>query len=133
MNRPIRLLVVDDEKRFVETLAKRLNARGVHAEGAHSGPEALQILAKSPFDVALLDVRMPGMDGIETLREIKKLQPLLQVIMLSGNASINAAVEGMRLGAFEYLLKPAGLDEVLAKVEEAFNRKLLQEQRTADQ
>ncbi len=133
MTRPIRLLIVDDEARLVETLSKRLTARGLYVEGVHSGADALALLQGKPFDVALLDVRMPGMDGLTTLREIKKLQPLLQVIMLSGNASINAAVEGMRLGASEYLLKPANIDDVLAKIEEAFHKKLIQEERLAAQ
>lgn len=123
MARPIRLLIVDDERRFVETLSKRLTARGLYVEGAFSGAEAIAILQDHPFDVALLDVRMPGMDGLATLREIRKVQPLLQVIMLSGTASINAAVEGMRLGATEYLLKPAHLEDVLAKIEAAFHKK----------
>ena len=125
----IRLLLVDDEKRLVETLCKRLTARGLDVEGVHSGAEALSLHETNPFDVALLDVRMPVMDGITVLREIKKIQPLLQVIMLSGNASVNAAVEGMRLGAVEYLLKPADIEDVLAKIEEAFKKKRLEEER----
>jgi DNA-binding response OmpR family regulator len=125
--RVIRLLLVDDEERFVETLRKRLTARGLYVEGVHSGEAALALLQTRPFDVVLLDVRMPGMDGIQTLREIKKLQPLVQVILLSGNASINTAIEGMRLGATDYLLKPAEIEEVMAKVEEAFERKRLEE------
>jgi DNA-binding response OmpR family regulator len=125
--RVIRLLLVDDEERFVETLRKRLTARGLYVEGVHSGEAALSLLQTRPFDVVLLDVRMPGMDGIQTLREIKKLQPLVQVILLSGNASINTAIEGMRLGATDYLLKPAEIEEVMAKVEEAFERKRLEE------
>jgi DNA-binding NtrC family response regulator len=128
MARPIRLLIVDDERRFVETLSKRLTARGIYVEGAHSGMDAVALVQARPFDVALLDVRMPGMDGLATLREIRKYQPLLQVIMLSGTASINAAVEGMRLGAIEYLLKPASIDDVLPKIEEAARRKLLMEE-----
>jgi len=131
MTRPIRLLIVDDEKRLVETLSKRLTARGLYVEGVHSGPEALALAQSKPFDVALLDVRMPVMDGITVLREIKKIQPLLQVIMLSGNASINAAVEGMRLGALEYLLKSANIEDVLARIEEAFKKKNLEEERLA--
>jgi DNA-binding NtrC family response regulator len=133
MTRPIRLLIVDDEARLVETMSKRLTARGVFVEGVHSGAEALSMLQGKPFDVALLDVRMPGMDGLATLKEMKKVQPLLQVIMLSGNASINAAVEGMRLGALEYLLKPANIEDVLAKIEEAYNKKRLQEEHQAEQ
>ena len=133
MTRPIRLLIVDDEKRLVETLSKRLTARGLYVEGVHSGADALALAQAKPFDVALLDVRMPVMDGITVLREIKKIQPLLQVIMLSGNASINAAVEGMRLGAVEYLLKPANIEDVLAKIEDAFNKKRLQEEHQAAQ
>jgi len=127
MTRLIRLLIVDDEERFVETLSKRLTARGLYVEGAHSGPEALSMLNARPFDVVLLDLRMPGMDGLQTLREIRLAQPLLQAVMLSGNASINAAVEGMRLGASDYLLKPADIEDVVAKVEEAFEKKRLKE------
>ena len=128
MARPIRLLIVDDEKRFVETLSKRLTARGLFVEGANSGPEAVAIAQNRPFDVVLLDFRMPGMDGLSTLRELKKTQPLLQVILLSGNASINTAVEAMRMGAVDYLLKPADIEDVIGKVEEAFERKRLQEE-----
>lgn len=127
MERLIRLLIVDDEERFVETLSKRLTARGLYVEGANSGPDAISLIGSRPFDVVLLDLRMPGMDGLQTLREIKLAEPLVQVVMLSGNASINAAVEGMRLGASDYLLKPADIEEVVAKVEEAFEKKRLKE------
>ncbi len=127
MARLIRLLIVDDEERFVETLSKRLASRGLYVEGANGGESALALFNSKPFDVVLLDLRMPGMDGLETLREIKRTQPLLQVVMLSGNASINAAVEGMRLGASDYLLKPADIEDVMAKVEEAFEKKRLKE------
>jgi DNA-binding NtrC family response regulator len=127
MARLIRLLIVDDEERFVETLSKRLAARGFYVEGANSGPDAISLIGSRPFDVVLLDLRMPGMDGLQTLREIKIAAPLVQVVMLSGNASINAAVEGMRLGASDYLLKPADIEEVVAKVEEAFEKKRLKE------
>jgi DNA-binding response OmpR family regulator len=130
--RVIRLLLVDDERRLVETLSKRLAARGYHVEGAYSGEEALELARTRPFDVVLLDVRLPGIDGRDTLRGLARVQPLAKVILLSGNASINAAVEGMRLGAFDYLLKPADLEEILAKVQSAFERKCLEEQRSAE-
>jgi DNA-binding NtrC family response regulator len=131
--RLIRLLVVDDEARFVETLTKRLRARGLFVEGANSGQEALATLATKPFDVVLLDVRMPGMDGVETLRAIKRDHPSIQVVLLSGNASINAAIEGMRVGAMDYLLKPADFEDILGKVEEAFEKKLLEEEKRGGQ
>ncbi len=119
----VRLLVVDDEVRFVETIAKRLSARGYDVTTACSGREALDRIATEAFDVMVLDVRMPGMDGLTVLREARAIRPLLQVVLLSGNASINAAVEGMRLGAVDYLLKPADLEELLARIEEAAERK----------
>ena len=130
--RIVRLLLVDDEVRFVETLSKRLTARGYYVEGAFSGQEALDLLARRPFDVVLLDVMMPGMDGLDTLRAVRKVQPLLKVILLSGHASINAAVEGMRLGAYDYLLKPTDLEDILAKVESAFEKKRLEEEQQDD-
>jgi DNA-binding NtrC family response regulator len=123
-----RLLVVDDEARFVETLSKRLTARGFYVDGAPSGEQALALLESRPFDVVILDVRMPGMNGLDTLRAIRKLQPLVKVILLSGHASINSAVEGMRLGATDYLLKPADLDDLLARVEAAVEKKRLEEE-----
>lgn len=129
--RAIRLLLVDDEARFVETLAKRLTSRGYVVEGVTSGQAALAALEQRPIDVVLLDVRMPGIDGLETLREIRRRHPLVQVVLLSGNASIDAAVRGMRLGAVDYLLKPAALDDVQAKVEEAFEKKQLETERSA--
>jgi len=125
--RIVKLLLVDDEARFVETLSKRLTARGFDVQGALSGPQALDLLRERPFDVVLLDVWMPGMDGLEVLKEIRRLHPSVRVVLVSGNASITAAVEGIRLGATDYLLKPVEIDDVLAKVEEAFEKKRIEE------
>ena len=123
----VKLLLVDDEARFVETLSKRLTARGYDVEGALSGPEALARLGARPFDVVLLDVWMPGMDGLEVLKQIRRLHPSVRVVLVSGNASITAAVEGIRLGATDYLLKPVEIEDVMMKVEEAFEKKRIEE------
>ena len=113
----IQVLLVDDEVEFLETLIKRMKKRDVDIMGARSGEEALSLLDQNRFDVVILDVRMPGMDGIETLREIKKRHPLTEVIMLTGHANIEVAVQGMELGAFDYLMKPMEIDELLYKVD----------------
>ena len=96
---------------------------------ASSGDDALVFLENQPVDVVVLDVRMPGRDGIETLREIKKQHPLIEVIMLSGHASMEVAIQGMEMGAFDYLMKPMDIDELLYKVQDAFKNKALQEKK----
>ena len=118
-----RVLLVDDEKDFLDTLSKRLAKRNLHVGCASSGPEALEMLAQEPFDVVVLDVRMPTMDGIETLKEIKKTSPSPEVIMLTGHADLEVAVRGMELGAFDYLMKPADIDELLYKIQDAHKKK----------
>ena len=123
------VLLVDDEEDFLETLLKRLLKRRIKATGANSGEEALMILKETPPDVVVLDVRMQGMDGIQTLKEIKKIRPLVEVIMLTGHATLEVAVEGMEAGAFDYLMKPTDVDELLYKLEDAFKRKKIQEQK----
>jgi DNA-binding NtrC family response regulator len=118
------VLVVDDEEDFVETLVNRLNKRKVPTTGVLSGEEAIDLMKKREFDVVILDIKMPGgMDGIETLREIKKIQPLAEVLLLTGHASVETSIEGMKLGAFDYVLKPIKLEELLPKLAEAFERK----------
>jgi len=126
------VLLVDDEVPFVETMTKRLNKRELMVLPAYSGREALEKLEKNGVDVVILDVKMPGMDGIETLREIKKIHPLVEVIMLTGHATVETAVEGMRLGAFDYLMKPCEIEELLAKVAEAKEKKSKHEQKIMD-
>jgi DNA-binding NtrC family response regulator len=126
------ILLVDDEVPFVETMTKRLNKRQLMVLPAYSGREALEELENNAVDVVILDVKMPGMDGIETLREIKKAHPLVEVIMLTGHATVETAVEGMRLGAFDYLLKPCEIEELLAKVREAKEKKSEHEQKIID-
>ena len=121
------VLFVDDEEDYLNTLLKRMRKRHVEATGAGSGEEALAYLARYPADVVVLDVRMPGMDGIETLRKIKEKAPLTEVIMLTGHASLEVAREGMGLGAFDYLMKPVDIDELLYKLEDAFKKKTIQE------
>jgi DNA-binding NtrC family response regulator len=118
------VLVVDDEEDFVETLVNRLNKRKVPTTGVLSGEEAIDLMKKREFDVVILDIKMPGgMDGIETLREMKKIQPLAEVLLLTGHASVETSIEGMKLGAFDYVLKPIKLEELLPKLAEAFERK----------
>ena len=126
------VLLVDDEVPFVETMTKRLSKRELMVLPAYSGREALEKLEKNGVDVVILDVKMPGMDGIETLREIKRVHPLVEVIMLTGHATVETAVEGMRLGAFDYLMKPCEIEELLAKVNEAKEQKSKHEQKILD-
>ncbi|MGO9175556.1 MAG: response regulator [Desulfobaccales bacterium] len=123
------VLIVDDELDFLETIVKRLRARNIEVSGVESGYLALEALDSSSPDVIILDVRMPGLDGIETLRAIKKKKPLTEVIMLTGQASVDSGIQGMQLGAFDYLIKPIALDELLEKVRQAYERKLIQEGR----
>ena len=119
-----RVLVVDDEEVFLKTLVNRLNKRNVDTTGALSGEEALELMKQKLFDVVILDVKMPGgMDGIEALREMKKIQPLSEVILLTGHASVETSIEGMKLGAFDYLLKPIKLEDLLVKLAQAFEKK----------
>jgi DNA-binding NtrC family response regulator len=129
-----KLMLVDDEAAFVESLARRLSARGYKTVCALSGQEALDQLQKhGDTDVAVLDVKMPGMDGIETLREIKSRYPLIEVVMLTGHGTVESAVEGMKLGAFDYVLKPCEIDELARKIEAAaaqkrhYTKKLMEE------
>jgi len=125
-----RVLVVDDEKDFLETLVNRLNKRNVDTVGVLSGEAAIEEMKKQIFDVVILDVKMPGgMDGIETLREIKKIQPLAEVLLLTGHASVETSIEGMKIGAFDYLLKPVKLEDLLSKLGQAFEKKDTHEQK----
>ena len=124
-----RALVVDDEKEFLDTLVKRLNKRNIDAEGVGNGEEALLILGRKPVDVVILDVRMPGMDGIEILRELKKAHPLIEVVMLTGHASMEVAIEGMEIGAFDYMMKPVDIDELVYKLQDAYKKKSIQEEK----
>ena len=124
---PCRVLLVDDEVEFVQTLTKRLERNELSVQAVHSGDGALRHLAGNPTDVVVLDMKMPGMSGIEALREIKARQPLVEVIMLTGHASVEAAIDGMELGAFDYLMKPVEFEELLYKIQDAHRKKSLQE------
>ena len=126
---PTRVLLVDDEEDFVEMLSLRLQEAGEKVSAAYSGEECLDALAKTHIDVVVLDIKMPGMDGMETLVEIKKRFPLVEVIMLTGHGSAETAVEGMKLGAFDYLMKPAEFEELTSKLQRARERKDDQEER----
>jgi len=127
------VLLVDDEVPFVETMTKRLGKRDLQVSTAFSGAEALEKLGKdSRVEVVILDVKMPGMDGIETLREIKRKHPLVEVVMLTGHATVETAIEGMRLGAFDYLMKPCDMDVLISKVGGAVSRKREQENKIVE-
>ncbi|NMC49771.1 MAG: response regulator [Desulfovibrio sp.] len=125
----IRILIVDDEPDFIETMVKRFTFRKMPVTAATSGIEALKLLEAEAFDVVIMDVRMPGKDGIETLKEIKKRAPLTEVIMLTRHASVESGMRGMSLGAYDYVLKPVDFEELLDKVRKAYERKQLNEGR----
>lgn len=119
-----RLLLVDDEEMFLEFLSRRLITYQYDVTICLSGENAIEMTMKHDFDVVILDVLMPGMDGIETLGEIKKIKPLTEVIMLTGHASRESGIEGMKLGAYSYLSKPCDTEDLIAKINKAYDRKV---------
>lgn len=124
------IMLVDDEIPFVEAMSKRLSRRDLVVEQAFGGKEALEkLVGGSKAEVVILDVKMPGMDGIESLQAIKRKVPLVEVIMLTGHATVESAIEGMKMGAFDYLLKPCDMDNLIAKVSEAATRKRQHEEK----
>ncbi len=125
-----RVLLVDDEVPFVETMTKRLTKREMDVVTAFGGEEALERLKEdSGIDVVVLDVKMPGMDGVQALKAIKAAHPLVEVIMLTGHATVESAIEGMKLGAFDYLMKPCEMDVLLGKLLEAKTKKVKHEKK----
>ncbi len=121
------ILLVDDEKDFLDVLAKRLRKRQLNLITNNSGEEAISTIKSTPVDIVVLDMKMPEMDGLQTLRAIKAIKPAVEVIMLTGHADAEAAVEGMELGAFDYLIKPVDIDELLYKLQDAFTKKSMSE------
>ena len=120
---PTNVLIIDDEEDFVRTLGERLTLRDMGVCTAFDGTAGLRELERHPnTDVVLLDIQMPGMGGIETLRQIKASHPGVEVIMLTGHATVETAIEGMRLGAFDYLLKPYEMETLLQKLQAATDR-----------
>jgi DNA-binding NtrC family response regulator len=119
---PIRVLLIDDEVGYVNVLANRLSKRNFAVGKANSGSDAFQLLRKDAFDVAVLDLKMEDMDGIEILKILQKMAPEMTVIMLTGHGSAEAAHEGIQQGAFDYLTKPCELSELIQKIEEAYTQ-----------
>ena len=113
------ILVVDDEAEFLSLIQKRLSRRNMDVSTADNGASALELVQEHSFDVVVMDVRMPGMDGLATLRRMKEIKPSLPVILLTGHASLGVAVNGMELGAFDYMLKPVAINELILKLEDA--------------
>ena len=124
-----RILLVDDEKEFADTLAERLRTRDFDVTTAYNGDEALEKLKEYNYDVTILDVQMPGLNGIDALREIKKLKPLTEVLMLTGHGTVETAIEGMKIGAYDFLMKPCEMDVLLSKINNAYERKYKHEER----
>jgi DNA-binding NtrC family response regulator len=128
-----KVLLVDDEMPFIEALSKRLSKRDLAVLTAASGQEALNKLNDmSSIDVVVLDVKMPGMDGIETLKAIKRDHPLVEVIMLTGHATVDSAIDGIKRGALDYLMKPCDMDILMGKIREAKSKKAKQEEKIAE-
>jgi DNA-binding NtrC family response regulator len=128
----IRILIVDDEEDFVQALSERLTLRDYKVTTSLNGKNAIEKIRKYNFDVVILDVSMPGMSGVDVLREIKRIKPLTEVIMLTGHSTVESAVEGMKLGAVDYLLKPCETEDLILKINMAYKRKNEQEERIRD-
>ena len=118
-----KILLVDDEKVFTDNMSKLLNARGYRVTPVYSGDSAIQHLEEERFDVVVLDLKMPGMDGITTLKEIKKLGLFTETLILTGHGSIDTAMEAIKLGAYDYLTKPCEIDDLVVKIEGAWEKK----------
>jgi DNA-binding NtrC family response regulator len=119
----LKLMLVDDEERYLRTTAKLLEKKGIEVVTAQSGEQALELLKTHDVHVVILDVKMPGMDGFKTLRAIKTLYPPVEVIFLTGHATMDSAIEGLQFGAFDYVMKPADIDGIVDKAYEAFEKR----------
>jgi len=119
----MKILLVDDEERFLETTSKLLNKKGIDVVTANSGTKALELLIAKEIHVVILDVKMPGMDGIETLKQIKAKHPLIEVIMLTGHGTMDSAIEGLKSGACDYLIKPTDFQNLIQCLETAYQRR----------
>ena len=118
------VLLVDDEVEFLEVLSKRLKKRNIAVTEADSGRAALEAVSTGPdFDVVVLDMKMPEMDGLSTLKELRRLRPKTEVLILTGHADMEAAVQGIELGAFDYMVKPVGINELIFKLEDATRKR----------
>ncbi len=126
--RHARVLLVDDEVVFTTNMSKILSRRGFEVKAVNDGESAIEAIEDEEFDVVVLDLRMPGTDGIAALKVMKRKRPLLEVIILTGHGSVESGIQGMNLGAFDYAMKPIQINVLREKIEEAFARKLLQEQ-----
>lgn len=122
----IRMLLVDDEDDFRITLANRLKKRNLEVVDVGSGKEAIEQVREKRFDVAVVDIKMPEMDGIEALKHIKAIDPAIEVILLTGHASVEAGIEGLKSGAYDYMVKPCKIAELLNKIEDAHRRKMVE-------
>ncbi len=120
----MKMMLVDDEERFLLTTRKLLEKKNFEVLTASSGVDALELLRTNRVHVVILDVKMPGMDGVATLREIKARFPMVEVIMLTGHATVESAIEGLKSGAVDYLMKPADIEDIIAKSLDAFNRRI---------
>lgn len=125
----VKVLLIDDEVAFVDALAQRLEYRGFTVAKAYSGQEGLDVLTEFGPDVVILDVFMPGQDGIAVLQTMKEVNPLIEVMMLTGHGDMDTAIQGLKLGAYDYLMKPTETDALVAKINRAYARKAEHEQR----
>jgi len=124
-----RILLVDDEAVFANNMSKLLTRRGYQVTAVNSGDEALRALMDTPFDVMVLDLKMPGMDGIATMHEMKKLGLFTEVLILTGHGSIDTALEAIQIGAYDYVTKPCEIAELVSKIEAAFERKTIKDKK----
>ncbi|MFP4085601.1 MAG: response regulator [Desulfobacteraceae bacterium] len=120
----IRVLLIDDEETLLEYLSKRLLREGFMVKATFSGEEAIEVAADDHFDVAVVDLKMPGMDGVEAQQELRKIQPFLQTIVLTGHGAIDTALESGRSGAFKYMLKPIEYDNLVETIKQAYEKKM---------
>jgi two-component system OmpR family response regulator len=125
--RQARILLVDDEIAFTNNMAKILTRRGYDVTSVNDGESAVKATEDEEYDVVVLDLRMPGMDGMATLKVIKRKRPLMEVIILTGHGSVESGIQGMHLGAFDYAMKPIQISELQEKIDEAFERRLMRE------
>ena len=122
MNRP-KILLVDDEEVFARNMSRLLDRRGYDVTAVHSGDAAVHALENEQFHLMILDLKMPGMDGVVTLKAVRKLGLFIQTLILTGHGSIDSALEAVKLGAYDYLTKPCGVEQLVAKIEVALKEK----------